>query len=124
MRVKICGITQAQQAQAIASLGATALGFICVGRSPRYVNAQQIQAIIETLPTQVDCIGVFANASLTEIEQVLKATKLTGIQLHGDESPQFCAQIKQLFPHLEVIKAFRIKTVQSLSEIAQYVRRN
>ncbi|MGB5770990.1 MAG: phosphoribosylanthranilate isomerase [Crocosphaera sp.] len=121
MRVKICGITQAQQAQAIASLGATALGFICVGRSPRYVNAQQIQAIIETLPTQVDCIGVFANASLTEIEQVLKATKLTGIQLHGDESPQFCAQIKQLFPHLEVIKAFRIKTVQSLSEIAQYV---
>ena len=47
--------------------------------------------------------------------------QLTGIQLHGDENPQFCAQIKQLFPYLEVIKAFRVKTLQSLSEIPHYL---
>ncbi|EAZ92920.1 phosphoribosylanthranilate isomerase [Crocosphaera chwakensis] len=121
MRVKICGITQAQQGQAIAALGATALGFICVERSPRYVDAQHIQQIIQTLPTTVDRIGVFANASLTDIEGVLGIAQLTGIQLHGDEPPEFCAQVKQLFPHLEIIKAFRVNTVESLSPISEYV---
>ncbi|MDJ0730950.1 MAG: phosphoribosylanthranilate isomerase [Crocosphaera sp.] len=120
MRVKICGITQAEQGQAIANLGATALGFICVERSPRYIKSQQIQEIIQVLPTTIDRIGVFANASLTDIEAVLKIAQLTGIQLHGDETPQFCAQIKQLWPHLEIIKAFRIKTAESLLDIPQY----
>ncbi len=121
MRVKICGITQAQQGQAIAQLGATALGFICVERSPRYLNPQQIEKIIQVLPTPIDRIGVFAKASLTEIEAVLTVAQLTGIQLHGDETPQFCAQVKQLWPDLEIIKAFRIKTVASLQNIPQYV---
>lgn len=121
MRVKICGITQVEQGQAIAALGATALGFICVKRSPRYLKPQQIQPIIEGLPQSVDCIGVFANASLTEIEGVLTVAPLTSIQLHGDESPQFCAQMQQLWPHLEVIKAFRIKTAESLSDISRYI---
>ncbi|MDJ0510078.1 MAG: phosphoribosylanthranilate isomerase [Crocosphaera sp.] len=123
MRVKICGITQPQQGQAIVALGATALGFICVKRSPRYVNAQDIQRIIDILPETVDRIGVFANASVPEIEAILSLAQLTGIQLHGDETPQFCAQIKQLWPHLEVIKAFRIKTLESLSEIPHYLER-
>ena len=121
MRVKICGITQPQQGQAITALGATALGFICVERSPRYINAQDIQSIIDVLPTTVDRIGVFANASVADIEQVLTFAQLTGIQLHGDETPELCADIKQLFPHLEVIKAMRIKTLQSFSEIPQYL---
>ena len=121
MRVKICGITQAEQGQAIAQLGATALGFICVERSPRYMKAQQIQEIIEVLPTTIDRIGVFANASVTDIEAVVTVAQLTGIQLHGDETPQFCAQIKQLWPDLEIIKAFRIKSLESLSDIPLYV---
>ncbi len=121
MRVKICGITQAQQGQAIAQLGATALGFICVERSPRYLNPQQIEKIIQVLPTPIDRIGVFAKASLTEIEAVLTVAQLTGIQLHGDETPQFCAQVKQLWPHLEIIKAFRVKTVASLVNIPEYI---
>ncbi len=121
MRVKICGITQPQQGQGIAALGASALGFICVKRSPRYINAHKIQSIIDLLPPTVDRIGVFANASVADIEAVLTFAQLTGIQLHGDETPEFCAQIKQLFPHLEVIKALRIKTLQSLSEIPHYL---
>ena len=121
MRVKICGITQAQQGQAIAELGATALGFICVERSPRYINSQQIQEIIRVIPTNIDLIGVFATPSLTKIKGVLQVAQLTAIQLHGDETPEFCAQVKQLWPHLEIIKAFRIKTVGSLENIPQYV---
>ncbi|XTZ10178.1 MAG: phosphoribosylanthranilate isomerase [cyanobacterium endosymbiont of Rhopalodia yunnanensis] len=120
MRIKICGITQLSQGKAIAQLGATMLGFICVHRSPRYISPFQIQAIIKELPITVGCIGVFANASLLEIEQVLNQTELTGIQLHGDESPLFCRQIKQRFSHLELIKAFRIKISQSLRAIPAY----
>ncbi|WP_267383021.1 phosphoribosylanthranilate isomerase [Cyanobacterium sp. uoEpiScrs1] len=120
MRIKICGITKLSQGKAIAQLGATMLGFICVHRSPRYIRPFQIQAVIKELPTTVGCIGVFANASLLEIEQVLNKAELTGIQLHGDESPWFCSQIKQRFSHVELIKAFRIKTPQSLKVIPAY----
>ncbi|MEA5535653.1 phosphoribosylanthranilate isomerase, partial [Crocosphaera sp. XPORK-15E] len=121
MRVKICGITQPQQGQAIAELGATALGFICVPQSPRYVNGEQLQALVKQMPSTVDRIGVFANTSLTDIQQLLETTELTGIQLHGMESPEFCRQVKQQFPQIEVIKALRIKTPQCLSQTLDYV---
>ena len=58
MRIKICGITQPKQGKAIASFGATALGFICVPSSPRYVKITQILAIVEQLPEKIDKIGV------------------------------------------------------------------
>ncbi|MEA5512077.1 phosphoribosylanthranilate isomerase [Crocosphaera sp. UHCC 0190] len=121
MRVKICGITQPQQGQAIADLGATALGFICVPQSPRYVNRQQLQALVQEMPSTVERIGVFANATLTDIQQVLETTELTGIQLHGAESSEFCGQVKQQFPQIEVIKALRIQTPQCLSQTLDYV---
>ncbi|HAC64884.1 MAG TPA: phosphoribosylanthranilate isomerase [Cyanothece sp. UBA12306] len=123
MRIKICGITKPSQGQAIAQLGATALGFICVPQSPRYVTPEQIKAVVAEVSTKVDLIGVFANASLAEIEKVLQETPLTGIQLHGDESPQFCDQVKQSFGNFEVIKAFRIKNLQSLETINGYFDR-
>lgn len=123
MRVKICGITQPEQGRAIANLGATALGFICVRQSPRHVTPAQIQAIVAQLPSRVDRIGVFVNASGEEIGQIVASTGLTGVQLHGDESPEFCRQLRQSLPGIEIIKAFRIRTSQSLSEIDAYCDR-
>ncbi|ACK64553.1 Phosphoribosylanthranilate isomerase [Rippkaea orientalis PCC 8801] len=123
MRIKICGITQPDQGQAIAQLGATALGFICVPQSPRYVTPDQIQGVITQLSISVDRIGVFANASLSQIEQVVQQTELTGVQLHGDESPQLCSEIKQRFNHLELIKAFRVKNLEALAQITAYFDR-
>ena len=79
MRVKICGITQPQQSLAIASLGATALGFICVPSSPRYVTIAQIQAAITPLSQNIDKIGVFANTTIAEISQIVTKSGLTGI---------------------------------------------
>lgn len=127
MRVKICGITQPSQGQAIASLGATALGFICVPTSPRYVTAEQIQQIIAALPVDspnqaytVDRIGVFANATVAEICEVVAIAQLSGIQLHGAETPEFCQDLRTALPNHELIKALRIKTVESLQQAAQY----
>jgi len=127
MRVKICGITQPSQGQAIASLGATALGFICVPTSPRYVSAEQIQQIITALPVDstsqaytVDRIGVFANATVAEICDVVAIANLSGIQLHGAETPEFCRDLRAALPTYELIKALRIKTAESLQQATQY----
>ncbi|WP_341526701.1 phosphoribosylanthranilate isomerase [Nostoc sp. UHCC 0302] len=120
MRVKICGITQPHQSVAIASLGATALGFICVPTSPRYVTASQIRAAVAELPNNVDTIGVFANASILEINQTVVDSGLTGVQLHGDESPEFCYQLRRSLPNVEILKAIRVRSIEHLETAASY----
>jgi phosphoribosylanthranilate isomerase len=120
MRVKICGITQLEQARAIAELGATDLGFICVPSSPRYVTPSQIQAIARQLPPAIGKIGVFAGAVPGEICRTGETAHLTGVQLHGGESPEFCQELRHLLSTVELIKAFRLKNSNSLAEIAAY----
>jgi phosphoribosylanthranilate isomerase len=120
MRIKICGITQPEQGQAIANLGATALGFICVRQSPRYIMPAQIQAIINELETPVDRIGVFVDTSVEEIQTVVAIAQLNAIQLHGNESPQFCQALRTALPHCELIKAFRIKDSEVLDRTKDY----
>lgn len=122
MRVKICGITQPQQSVAIASLGATTLGFICVPTSPRYVTIPQIQAAVADLPKNIDTIGVFANASIAEITRIVSSSGLTGVQLHGDESPEFCSQVRQALPQVEIIKAIRVRNFEHLEPAIIYTQ--
>ncbi len=120
MRVKICGITKPDQGQAIAQLGATALGFICVPASPRYVTPQQIRIVVEQLPVQVDRIGVFANAAAEEICQVVADAGLNAVQLHGSESSEFCEQLRQSLSGVEILKALRVKTLECLNQAHRY----
>ena len=120
MRVKICGITKPDQGKAIASMGANALGFICVPASPRYVTSTQIRAVREQLPDNVERIGVFANSTITEIKQIVAEADLTGVQLHGDESPDFCVQLRQVLPQVEIIKALRVQNSQALEQLDIY----
>ncbi len=121
MRIKICGITKTEHGKAIAALGATTLGFICVDRSPRYVTPQQIALITEHLPGHVERIGVFANAREQEIVSTVTEANLTGVQLHGDETLQFCQSLRKLLPsNIELIKALRIKNFDSLTNAQIY----
>ena len=120
MRVKICCITQPAQGKAIALAGATALGFICVPNSPRYVTKVQIRSVVEQLPQQTDRIGVFANSSAEEICQIVSFTHLTGVQLHGIESVEFCQQLRSMLPDVEIIKALRVKDDLALEEAQMY----
>ena len=122
MRVKICGITQPQQSVAIASLGATALGFICVPNSPRYVTTSQIRAAVIPLPENIDKIGVFANTTIAQIKQTVLDSGLTGVQLHGDESPDFCYQLRESLPDVEILKALRIRNVDNLQTTTDYTK--
>jgi phosphoribosylanthranilate isomerase len=120
MRIKICGITQVEQGRAIADLGATALGFICVPTSPRYVSPSHLETLTHSLPTTIGRIGVFANARADLILQIVARTRLSGVQLHGDESPEFCRNLRQHLPQIEIIKALRIRTDDALVESESY----
>ena len=120
MRIKICGITKPDQGVAIACLGATALGFICVRASPRYVTSAQIRAVVEQLPPGIDRIGVFANATGEEICQIVADADLTGVQLHGNETTQFCQELRSSLPTVEIIKALRVKTSDDLTQVDAY----
>ncbi|HEY9808989.1 MAG TPA: phosphoribosylanthranilate isomerase [Halomicronema sp.] len=121
LRIKICGITKPEQGCAIVQMGATALGFICVPASKRYISPEQINRISShpTLLT-IDRIGVFANTTIKEICQVVELTNLTAIQLHGDESPEFCRSLRDILPNIEIIKALRISSAEALKQADNY----
>jgi phosphoribosylanthranilate isomerase len=120
LRLKICGICHPDQGRAIAEIGATAIGFICVSTSPRYVTPDRIQSIIAKLPNKIDCVGVFADATPAEIEYVIQQAALTALQLHGQESPEFCQALRQAYPQLEIIKALRVRSPQTLQQASAY----
>ncbi|AFY37338.1 phosphoribosylanthranilate isomerase [[Leptolyngbya] sp. PCC 7376] len=120
MRLKICGLTRVDQAVAIAEMGATDIGFICVKKSPRYITPENIKPIAQTLPENVGKVGVFANQSPEEIADIAKASHLSTVQLHSDESPEFCQQVRKLLPNLEIIKALRVRDRQTLIAAKDY----
>ena len=101
VRVKICGITCVEDAQAVALAGADALGFQFVTRSPRYVSAQQAAQIIQTLPPFVTTVGVFLDPQPEVVREVLDIAALDVLQFHGNESAELCASFGR--PYLKVI---------------------
>lgn len=123
MRVKICGITQVDQAQAIAALGATDLGFICVPQSPRYLPLDRLGSLLQTLrhrQIRVTTVGVVANATVATLGTMVKQTGLTALQLHGDETPADCQQLRQTLPECQLIKAIRVASRADLERALSY----
>lgn len=126
MRIKICGVTRADQGRAIAQLGASALGFICALRSPRFVTPDQIRAIVDQLPTdsagepQVARVGVFVDASVEMICQTVQTGRLSAVQLHGSEPPEFCQTLREMLPAVELLKAFRVRIPKTLENTILY----
>lgn len=119
--VKICGLTQADQAVALAEMGVEALGFICVPQSPRYRPAAAFRQITLALAGWSGRrIGVFADADLDAIRTTLDAAGLDGVQLHGSESPAFCLNLKRARPDVIVIKALRVRDSLTLHQASVY----
>lgn len=120
--VKICGLTQADQAVALAELGVEALGFICVPQSPRYRPAAEFRQITLALAGwEGRRIGVFANADLDIILATVDTAGLNGVQLHGSESPAFCQDLQRARPDLILIKALRVRDSLTLQQSTDYL---
>lgn len=118
-KIKICGITRFEDAQLAASLGAWAVGFIFVKESARYISAQNVFEITSKLPEKIEKIGVFVNSTLESVVQCAKIANLSMVQLHGEESAQYCLELKNKLD-LPIIKAFRVKSKDDIEQIEQY----
>jgi phosphoribosylanthranilate isomerase len=116
-RVKICGITNLEDALAAVEAGADLLGFNFYKRSPRYVTAEAARGIIEKLPESVTSVGVFVNESGPEaVERIASEARVSAAQLHGDETPEFCSRIRGLL----TIKALRVGPGYDAARAAEF----
>ncbi len=120
MRVKICGITKLEQGRSIAKLGATDLGFICVAASPRYVSNKQLADLVPPLAPLVNCVGVFADATIATVVETTQIANFGSVQLHGQETSSYCQELRQQLDKLEIIKAWRVKSNEDLKVIGRY----
>jgi phosphoribosylanthranilate isomerase len=100
MKVKICGITRIDDAEAAIASGADYIGLIFVEGTPRCLSLDMAQRISESVAGRAKVVGVFQDQSPNTIEKIAKTVRLDLVQLHGDESPDMCKQIE-----LPVIKA-------------------
>ena len=119
IKIKICGITRKEDTLLAAELGAWAVGFIFVKNTPRYISPEKVAEIIKELPQNLIKIGVFADESIEEIKSIAIQTGITKIQLHGEESPDFCENLAKLTGK-EIIKAIKVKSDEDLQLITQY----
>ncbi|MCW8127049.1 phosphoribosylanthranilate isomerase [Microbulbifer halophilus] len=104
MQVKICGITNSEDAGDAVAAGADALGLVFYAGSPRCVTAEQAAAIAKAVPPFVTLVGLFVNADSAGVEDTLARVPLNLLQFHGTESAEYCEQFRRPY-----IKALRMK---------------
>jgi len=115
VRIKICGITNLEDALLAAELGAQALGFIFYPKSPRSIKPDAARDIIKSLPPLVLSVGVFVDEEAEVVRDVAARVGLDWVQLHGKESPEYCRVLGR-----RVIKGFRIRDHNSLTALPSY----
>lgn len=115
MKIKICGITNAEDAKVAVEAGADALGFVLYRKSPRYVEPQVLKRIIATLPPFVIPVGVFVNEELGIVRKIMDDCGLELAQLHGDESASYCEKLER--PIIKGIRLHKGTTQLQLAEL-------
>ena len=112
-RVKICGITRAQDALEVVKQGADAIGLVFYPKSPRNVSAAQAAEIVSQIPALVTGVGLGVDAEPAFIQEVISSVKLDLLQFHGDETPSACRQYSRPY-----MKAIRVKNGTNLVQYA------
>jgi phosphoribosylanthranilate isomerase len=103
-RIKICGITRAEDAAAAALAGADAIGLVFYPPSPRYLSVERAVEIRDALPPFVQAVALFVNADAAQVAQVIGRVRPALLQFHGEETPQFCGQFG-----VPYVKACRVR---------------
>ena len=122
--IKICGLTMTSQARSIAEFKINAIGVIGVKNSPRFVPEEECIKIfneVEKVSSSIEKVLVIANEKLEEVKCINKrSTPPSVIQLHGNESVDYCHKLKNEFPTIKLWKAFRLKSIKDLENISHY----
>jgi len=116
VKVKICGITNLEDAKASAGAGCDAAGFVFYKKSPRYIAPEKARDIIKQLSGRIIKIGVFFNAREKTVKRIARLCGLNILQFHGNESLRFCSRFKGY----KIIKAFRVKDKIDPRKILKY----
>lgn len=103
--VKICGITNLEDAVNSIEAGADMIGFVFYQKSKRYIEPEKAALIVREISSFVTCIGVFVNEDVEEIKKVIDRTMIDMVQLSGDESPEVCEKLREIVP---VMKSFKV----------------
>lgn len=119
-RIKMCGMTREKDVELGIELGIDALGFIFFEKSPRNVYPDFVRAIISKLPPFVDCVGVFVDRALEEVEEIIEYCGLSHAQLHGSEDPKYCERLERVAAPCHVVKAFRVGAESSAEQFKPY----
>ena len=114
-KVKICGITNSNDADAAVEAGADALGFVFFAKSPRCIDPKVAQQIIAKLPPFILSVGVFVNEEVTVVRDTMDQCGLALAQLHGDESPAYCESLNR-----PILRAIRLRDRGSFLSLAEY----
>ena len=115
VRVKICGNVTLKDTMAAVEAGADAVGFVFYARSPRVVSPKAVAAIVSHLPPFVTPVGLFVNEKPEVVRQIASDCGIRLVQLHGEESPQYCAELK-----LPVLKGIRVRTREDVANLSAY----
>ena len=113
-RIKICGITNKQDALEAVRLGVDALGFV-FAHSSRRVIPRMVQEIVELLPPFISRVGVFVDEDKEKVKKIANSCHLTTLQFHGEEAPSYCQGFRE-----KIVKAFSIKDTSVLEKIPEY----
>lgn len=116
VRVKICGVRSLEEAEVAIEAGADALGFNFWPRSPRYIAPDAARRVIEQIPPLIYAIGVFVNEDRHRVAEIVSGVGLNAAQLHGDETPEFCAGLGPI----KIIKAIRVTEDLDCASINNY----
>src|SRR4051794_26239986 len=119
VRVKICGVTNLDDAVMATEAGAWAIGLIFAPSSERRAAVDEAARVGAELHRRVEVAGVFANAALDEVAQIADACSLTLVQLHGEEGPAYCTEVARR-TGARVIKAVRARDKQSVRALGAY----
>lgn len=120
VRIKICGITNEKDALWAVNLGADYIGFNFYRNSPRKISPKLAAQIIGKLPAFMQPVGVFVNEEMRIVKRIAEKCRLNLVQLHGEESPEYCRELQVQSARLKIIKAFRIKDKENLEEMKRY----
>lgn len=119
MKIKICGITNYEDAKLVSGLGADAIGFIFYKNSKRFVLPEIVKNIVDKLPPFLTKVGVFVNEDADVVNKIMQNCKLNIAQLHGDENLEYICKI-----NYSIIKVFRISQNFNFNNLSKYAHLN